>query len=91
MMLAGATASAQEFPPAAKNPWRLFKGITALPSPASMPSPIDGRAEGSSDRLVVCGMTLVPADPTIDPKIQAKLPTAGPKPTIRTIAPTACR
>jgi hypothetical protein len=91
-IFAAVDLSAQEFPSAPKNPWRLFKGIPSLPPLAATPSASDWRgAQDRGDRVVVCGMTLVPVDPGVDPKIQAKLPAAAPRPTIRTIAPTVCR
>jgi hypothetical protein len=41
--------------------------------------------------IVVCGMTLIPADPKIDPKIHARPPTRDIKPLIRTIPPRECQ
>ena len=40
---------------------------------------------------IVCGMTLIPADPKIDPRIHIEPPARSPKPLIRTIAPEMCR
>ena len=40
---------------------------------------------------LVCGMTLIPADPNLDPAIRRPVPEHGPKFTIQTIQPPACR
>jgi hypothetical protein len=41
--------------------------------------------------VVVCGMTLIPPGPNIDPKIGVKPSTRGVKPLIRTIPPRECQ
>lgn len=40
---------------------------------------------------VVCGMTLIPADPKLDAAIRHAVPENGPKFTIRTVDPQTCR
>jgi hypothetical protein len=50
--------------------------------------PAQRSAQGSR---VVCGMTLIPVDPKIDAAIRHPIPENGPKFTIQTILPPACR
>jgi hypothetical protein len=40
---------------------------------------------------VVCGMTLIPADPNLDPAIRRALPENGPDFAIRTLVPRICQ
>jgi hypothetical protein len=41
--------------------------------------------------VVVCGMTLVPADPKVDPKMRVNAPDGGVAFTMRAIQPTVCQ
>lgn len=40
---------------------------------------------------VVCGMTLIPGDPKVDPGIRQEVPEGGPKFSIRSVDPKVCR
>jgi hypothetical protein len=40
---------------------------------------------------VVCGLTLIPADPNVDPAIRHEVPEDGPRFLIRSVDPTLCR
>jgi hypothetical protein len=40
---------------------------------------------------VVCGLTLIPAGPTVDPAIRHNVPENGPRFSIRSIDPRICR
>lgn len=40
---------------------------------------------------VVCGMTILPADPAVDPKMLKTMPPADTRHTIRSIPPPVCR
>lgn len=40
---------------------------------------------------IVCGMTLVPVDSSLDPKIEHPVPSTRTKFTLRTVKPPACR
>jgi len=40
---------------------------------------------------VTCGMTVVPADPKVDPKVIAPVPDQATKHTIRQVPPAVCR
>ena len=40
---------------------------------------------------VVCGLTLIPADPNVDPGIRYEVPEDGPKFLIRSVEPRLCR
>jgi hypothetical protein len=74
----------------------LFTGQLKLdPRPPLRPKapslgqpPAQRSAQGSR---VVCGMTLIPLDPKIDAAIRHPIPENGPKFTIQTILPPACR
>ncbi len=95
VILVATDASAQQFPAPHKDPFaRLFTSdgapaigtLTIAPAPAVAPvSPAPTAA------TVVCGMTLVPVDPGIDPRIQVKPPLGHVKPAIRVVAPTVCQ
>jgi hypothetical protein len=45
----------------------------------------------SSKPQVICGMTLLPADPKLDAKIRTGIPAGGVKAMMRTVAPQVCR
>jgi hypothetical protein len=80
---------AQEFKP----PADLF----ARKKPAPRPPSIDWSWRPSADAkapaapAVVCGMTLVPADPTVDPKMKVAKPERGVAFTMRVVPPTICK
>jgi len=82
-------AGAQEFKP----PANLF----GQKKPAPKPPPVDwtwrpsADAHASAQPAVVCGMTLVPADPKVDPKMKVAPPDGGVSFTLRAIQPTTCR
>ena len=40
---------------------------------------------------VVCGLTLIPGDPSVDPAIRHEVPEDGPRFSIRTVDPKLCR
>jgi hypothetical protein len=80
--------AAQEF----KQPANLF----GQKKPAPRVPSIDWNWRPSADAkapqpTVVCGMTLVPADPTVDPKMKTAAPDRGVTFTLRTIQPATCR
>ena len=81
--------AAQEFKP----PANLF----GQKKPAPRPPSIDWNWRPSADAktpaqpTVVCGMTLVPADPKVDPKMRVAVPERGVVFTLRTIQPTICK
>lgn len=47
-------------------------------------------AAGAPGRRVVCGMTIIPADPAVDPGIQARVAPRSTTPTMRVIEPPLC-
>lgn len=55
-------------------------------SPVSSPP-----ATEAGSPKVVCGMTLIPADPAIDPGIAVELPNTSMRFTIRAVEPPTCR
>ena len=40
---------------------------------------------------VVCGLTLIPVDPNVDPKIRLEVPENGPRFSTRSVDPKLCR
>jgi hypothetical protein len=70
-----------------KNPYaRLFEA----PAPAAPQRTVEARAPSARPR-VVCGMTIIPADPTIDPGIVVATPQSdGVTYAIRRITPPVC-
>lgn len=80
---------AQDFKP----PTKLFD----QKKPALKPYVVDWGARPSTDQpvppksTVVCGMTLVPADPKVDPKMRKAAPDAGVTFTLRAVPPAICR
>ena len=67
---------------------KLFQAPEVKPQPAE-PSPAD--APATREPRVVCGMTIIPADPSIDPKIQITLPPSDVRHTIRVFSPPLCK
>jgi hypothetical protein len=79
---------AQEF----KAPADLFGQKKGAPKPPK----IDWNWRPSSDQTpskptVVCGMTLVPADPRVDPQMRVESPERGVTFAMRAVAPTVCQ
>jgi hypothetical protein len=80
---------AQDFKP----PMNLF----GQKRPAFKPYIVDWGARPSADQkstpkpTVVCGTTLVPADPKVDPKIRKAVPDAGVTFTLRAVPPAICK
>jgi len=69
----------------------------AAPKPAFKPYVVDWGARPSVDPkaaakpTVVCGMTLVPADPTFDPQMKVAVPDRGVAYPMRSVPPTLCK
>lgn len=79
----------------------LFKKVfrppsTSLFAPAAPTVPLDRKSVAKSPLLsrlpprVVCGMTVVPVDSSLDPKIQHPVPSNGTKFTLRIRKPPVC-
>ena len=47
-------------------------------------------ARAAQKPTVVCGLTLIPGDPNVDPAIRREVPEDGPKFSIRSVEPTVC-
>jgi hypothetical protein len=81
---------------AAAADWKPSISLSA-PQPAFKPYVVDWGARPSVDRqaaprpTVVCGMTLVPADPTFDPQMKVTVPDRGVAYSMRTVPPTVCK
>lgn len=83
-----ASAAAQEFKP---------PPLFAPRVPGTKPPQVDWNwrppAEPSQPAKpqVICGMTVIPADPKIDPKMALKPKDTGTKYTLKVIEPTVCK
>jgi hypothetical protein len=87
-LLVSASAAAQEFKPYTGPFGR--KPVHKLPSiDWSWRPPADQNQTAKAS--VVCGMTLIPGDPKIDPKIRANVPDRGVVFTMRAVQPTVCK
>ena len=75
------------FAPKSKPPSTL-RFLFPTPTPTLKQS-ADGHL--ASKPTVVCGLTLIPADPNVDPAIRHELPEDGPRFLIRSVDPTLCR
>jgi hypothetical protein len=85
-LLAAGPASAQDF----KLHVDLFgQKKTAPKAPAIDWSRGAAAARVSAEPIVVCGMTVVPADPTIDPRMRVA-PATGTAFTMKVVPPTVC-
>jgi hypothetical protein len=76
-----------------KPPANLFGQKKVPPKPPVVdwswrPSP---ESHSAGTPKVVCGMTLVPADPIVDRKMRVVAPNEGTQFTLRAIQPTVCR
>ena len=81
LLLAAVPATASQSSPAPANPYtKLFQ----LPKGLVDPRPAERKPK------VVCGMTIIPADPKIDPKMVVQRPFDGVDYKIRTIDPPVC-
>ena len=82
-------ASAQDFKPPAN--------LLGQAKPALKPPKVDWNWRPSAERaqagrpFIVCGMTVIPADPKIDPRMALKPTDAGTKYTLTIVEPTVCK
>lgn len=58
--------------------------------PVPAPRGLSPSARATVQPRVVCGMTLLPGDPAVDPGIFARVTRPAARPTIRVIEPTMC-
>jgi hypothetical protein len=76
-----------------KPPTNLF----GQKAPAEKPPKVDWNWRPSADSVaaskptVVCGMTLLPADPKVDAKMRVESPERGVAFTMRTVPPAVCK
>jgi hypothetical protein len=89
MLALAVPAAAQEFKPQVN----LFE----QKKPAQKPPPIDWNwrppadAASTAKPSVVCGMTLVPADPKVDARMRVAPPDSGVTFTLRSVQPKICK
>jgi len=82
-------ASTAKWTPDKKNPYsKLF---TPARQAARQTAPAPPAAGVAGKPEVKCGMTMIPADPSIDPLIAISRPPDGTRFTIRVIEPSICR
>jgi hypothetical protein len=93
-----AQQSTDGLPPQATPLGNLFAPSSKPASPPRFlfPTPNPTLNQPANARLaakptVVCGMTLIPGDPNVDPAIRHEVPEDGPKYLIRSVDPKLCR
>ena len=72
-----------------RNPYAQSFGAPLTAVPRVTPSVIT--PESPATPTVKCGMTLIPGDAQVDPRIAAPRPPDGPRFHARTVEPTVCR
>ena len=84
-------------PPAAAQTFKYDPGLFGRQKKAPNPPKVDWnwrpfaeQAVQAPKSAVVCGMTVIPADPNIDPKIAVKPKDTGTKYTLKVVEPTVC-
>jgi hypothetical protein len=88
-LMAAFPAAAQEFKPT--------PNLFGQKAPAPKPPKIDWNRRPSAGPdapatpTIVCGMTMIPADPKIDPKMKVAPPDRGVVFTMRTVQPSICK
>jgi hypothetical protein len=97
---AGAGATEIKAPPALPSPQsgafaRLFekpgKTEIQLNVPVRIQLYVVTETRSLQQPTIVCGMTLIPANPTLDAAIRHTVPEGGPKPVISVLEPRDCR
>ena len=83
-------------PPKADPFGNLFAPSSKPPSPPRFlfPTPTFNQPPGvrlAPKPTVVCGLTLIPGDPNVDPAIRHEVPEDGPRFLIRSVDPKLCR
>ena len=83
---------ANALPPQANSFGNLFAPSSKPPSPPRFlfptPTPTLNQARKPT---VVCGLTLIPGDPNVDPSIGREVPEDGSRFSIRSVDPKICR
>ena len=69
----------------------LFAPSSKPPSPSRFLFPTRTLNQSPPKPTVVCGLTLIPADPNVDPAIRREVPEDGPRFVIRSVDPKLCR
>ena len=91
----GALVLAMSLPAAAQD-FKLKADLFGQKKPVPKPPRVDWnlkpltQAEASARPSVICGMTVVPADPAIDPKIRVAPRTNGVTFAMKVVEPTVC-
>jgi hypothetical protein len=92
---AGALVLAMSLPAAAQD-FKMKGDLFGQKKPAPKPPKVDWnwrsltQARAAAEPSVICGMTVVPADPRIDPKIRMAPPANGVTFAMKVIEPTVC-
>jgi hypothetical protein len=83
--------------PAAAQTFKFDPDLFGQKKPAPKPPKVDWnwrpavQPPQATQPSVVCGMTVIPADPKIDPKIALKLRDTRTKYTLKVVEPTVCK
>ena len=95
VVVAGAFALSMALPAAAQT-FKSDPDLFGQKKPAPRPPAVDWNWRPSADQKeaprpeVICGMTLVPADPKVDPRMKATPPERGVAYAMRMVPPTVC-
>ena len=83
--------------PAAAQTFKLNPDLFGQKKPAPNPPKVDWDVRTALEQAqaarpaVICGMTVIPADPKIDPKMAVKPKDTGTKYTLKMVEPTTCK
>jgi hypothetical protein len=96
-MFAGVLFAVSLVQPVAAQTFNYEPGLFGQPKKAPNPPKVDWNwrpvaAPASAQKpAVICGMTLVPADPKVDPRMKVPAPDRGVAFAMRTVPPTVCK
>ena len=93
VMFAGVVLTCSLAQPAAAQTFKYDPGLFGQQKKAPKASKVDWnwRPVAAQEPAVICGMTVVPADPKVDPKMRVALPENGMGYAMKVVPPTVCK
>jgi hypothetical protein len=96
VMFAGVLFACSLVQPAAAQTFRYDPGLFGQQKKVPNPPKVDwnwrpGAVPGPAQSAVICGMTMVPADPKVDPKMRVAPPENDTKYAMKVVPPTVCK
>jgi hypothetical protein len=97
VMFAGVLFTFSLMQPAAAQTFKYEAGLFGQPKKAPHPPNVDwnwrpfAAPAPAQKPAVICGMTVVPADPKVDPKMRVAPPANGTTFTMTVVPPTICK